>query len=97
MLERVPAAQVPFAWFTADEACGQAGYLRNWLEECDVFYVMAPRCDHQLVTRAERTTRADALVAEFAASAWQRLSVGAGGHGPTAIYWSARVRNPVVL
>jgi hypothetical protein len=27
MLERVLAARIPFAWFTADEASGQAGYL----------------------------------------------------------------------
>lgn len=40
---RTPAAKVSFAWFTADEAYGQAGYLREWLEDHDVFYVMATR------------------------------------------------------
>ena len=34
-------AGVPFSWFTADEAYGQAGWLRAWLEERDVPYVLA--------------------------------------------------------
>ncbi|WP_433662417.1 IS701 family transposase [Nocardia sp. CA-128927] len=90
MLERILAAGVPFRWFTADEAYGQAGYLRDWLEERDVFYVMATRCDQQITTRADRSARADALVAEFKASTWQRLSVGAGAHGPREFDWARR-------
>jgi len=89
MLERVLAAKVPFAWFTADEAYGQAGYLRQWLEDHDVFYVMA-RCDQQVITRADRVARADSLVAEFSAASWQRLSVGAGAHGPREYDWAYR-------
>jgi DDE superfamily endonuclease len=34
MISRAIAAGVPFAWFTADEAYGQAKYLQAWLEEC---------------------------------------------------------------
>ncbi|MEV4127368.1 IS701 family transposase [Nocardia sp. NPDC049707] len=92
MLERVLAAGIPFGWFTADEAYGQAGYLRDWLEDHNVFYVMATRCDQQVTTRADRSARADTLVAEFAASAWQRLSVGAGAHGPREYDWA---RHPI--
>ncbi|BEK87843.1 IS701 family transposase [Nocardia seriolae] len=77
MLERAVAAKVPFRWFTADEACGQAGYLREWCEDHDVFYVLATRCDQQVATRADRIARADELVGEFTASTWQRFSVGA--------------------
>lgn len=90
MLERALAAKVPFMWFTADEAYGQAGYLRDWLEDQDVFYVMATRCDHLMTTRADRTARADVLVTEFGAAAWQRLSVGAGAHGPREFDWARR-------
>lgn len=82
MLERALAAKVPSAWFTVEEAYGQVGYLRDWLEHRDVFYVMAARCDHKLTTRADRTARADKLVAGFADRSWQRLSVGADEHGP---------------
>ena len=32
MISRAIEAGVPFAWFTADEAYGQAKYLQVWLE-----------------------------------------------------------------
>lgn len=68
MLEWVLAAEGPFTWFTADEAHGQAGYLRDWLTERDVFYVMATCCDQPVSTRADRTECADVLIAELPAS-----------------------------
>ena len=81
MLERAMDAGVPFAWFTADEVYGQAKYLRRWLEERDVAYVVAIRCSDTFpVSGAEQ--RADALIAALAARAWQRLSAGRGAHGP---------------
>jgi SRSO17 transposase len=88
MLERVLAAKVPFAWFTADEAYGQAGYLRVWLEEHDVFHVMATRCDDRFTPRDGTVDRADALIAALPAGSWQRLSVGAGAHGPRMYEWA---------
>lgn len=90
MLARALAAGVPFSWFTADEAYGQARYLREWLEDHDVSYVMATRCDEAMTTRADRVERADTLVAELPASRWQRLSVGAGAHGPREYHWAYR-------
>ncbi len=90
MLARALEVGVPFAWFTADEAYGQAGYLREWLESRDVSYVLATRCDQRVATRADRVARVDELVAEFAAGAWQRLSVGAGAHGPREYDWARR-------
>jgi len=80
-------AGVPFAWFTADEVYGQAPYLREWLEDRDVFYVLAIRCRDTLAT-AEGQQRADALIAALPARAWQRLSVGAGAHGPREYDWA---------
>jgi SRSO17 transposase len=44
MLARAIDARVPFAWFTADEVYGQAPCLREWLEDRDVFYVLAIKC-----------------------------------------------------
>ena len=35
--------------------------------------------------------RADALITELAGQSWQRLSVGAGAHGPREYHW-ARIR-----
>jgi len=36
MISRALAAGAPFAWFTADETCGQAKWLQAWLEDQDV-------------------------------------------------------------
>ncbi|PZS06629.1 MAG: hypothetical protein DLM55_12600 [Acidimicrobiales bacterium] len=74
MLARVLAAGVPFAWFTADEDYDQVRALRQWLEARDVPYVVVTRRDDPTTTRADRTARADTLIAELPASAWQRLS-----------------------
>jgi SRSO17 transposase len=87
MLQRALDAGVPFAWFTAEEVYGQAKYLRRWLEERDVAYVMAIRCSDTFpVSGAEQ--RADALIAALSARFWQRLSAGAGAHGPREYHWA---------
>ena len=44
----------------------------------------------QLTTRADRVARADDLVAELGERTWQRLSVGAGAHGPREYDWACR-------
>ena len=87
MIARAIAAGVPFAWFTADETYGQAKWLQAWLEERDVSYVMAIRCSDTL-TMAEGERRADALIAAVPARAWQRISAGAGAHGPREYDWA---------
>ena len=57
MIERAVAAGVPFGWFTADEAYGQNPGLRAWLEEQDIAYVMATRCDDEVASGLYTTTR----------------------------------------
>jgi SRSO17 transposase len=91
MIARAIAARVPFAWFTADEIYGQAKYLQAWLEDQDVSYVMAIRCSDTLTTPAGEQ-RADALIAAMPQRAWQKISAGAGAHGPREYHW---VRIPV--
>jgi SRSO17 transposase len=87
MLSRAIEAGVPFAWFTADEAYGQAKYLRAWLEERDVFHVLAIRCSDTFTTSTGEQ-RADTLIAAAPSRSWQRLSVGAGAHGPREYHWA---------
>jgi SRSO17 transposase len=87
MLTRAIAAGVPFAWFTADEVYGQAKYLHAWLEDQDVSYVLAIKRNDTLTT-SEGEQRADALIAAVPARAWQRLSAGAGAHGPREFHWA---------
>ena len=87
MLQRAIDAAVPFAWFTGDEVYGQAKYLHAWLEERDVFYALAIKRNDTLTT-AEGEQRADALIAALPSRAWQRLSAGAGAHGPREYHWA---------
>ena len=65
MLERAITAGVPFKWFTADEAYGQNPGLRTWLEEQDVAYVMATRCDDEVTSGLFTTTRVDKLSGNY--------------------------------
>jgi SRSO17 transposase len=88
MLERARTAGVPFAWFTADELYGQNPGLRGWLEEQDIAYVMATRCDDEVASGLHTTTRVDVLIAKLPSSAWKRLSCGDGAHGPRRYDWA---------
>ncbi|MDM4723540.1 IS701 family transposase [Micromonospora sp. WMMA1363] len=88
MLQRAIEAGVPFAWFTADEVYGQNPGLRGWLEDQDVAYVMATRCDNAVPSGLHTTSRVNELVARVRAGAWQRLSCGDGAHGPRRYDWA---------
>jgi SRSO17 transposase len=87
MIARAVAAGVPFAWVTADEAYGQAKWLQAWLEDRDIWYVMAIRCSDTLTT-PEGERRADDLIAGLPARSWQKISAGAGAHGPREYHWT---------
>ena len=87
MISRALEAGVPFAWFTADEAYGQAKWLQAWLEERGVSYVMAIRRSDTF-TMPEGEQRADALIAALSPRSWQKISVGAGAHGPREYHWA---------
>ena len=89
MIERAVAAGVPFGWFTADEAYGQNPGLRRWLEEQDIAYVMATRCDDEVPAGLRTTTRVDALIARVRPGAWRRMSCGDGAHGPRVYDWAS--------
>jgi SRSO17 transposase len=88
MLARAIDAAVPFSWVTADEAYGQVKYLRVWLEQHDVAYVLATRCNDDVITTDAHTGRVDELIGALPARAWRRLSVGAGAHGPRLYDWA---------
>jgi SRSO17 transposase len=89
MIERAVAAGVPFGWFTADEAYGQNPGLRSWLEQQDIAYVMATRCDDEVPAGLHTTARVDQLVARVRAGAWRRMSCGDGAHGPRVYDWAS--------
>jgi SRSO17 transposase len=87
MIARAVAARVPFAWFTADEAYGQAKWLQAWLEDQDIFYVAAIRCSDTLTT-LEGERRAGVLIAAVPSRSWQKISAGAGAYGPREYHWA---------
>ena len=87
MIARAVAAGVPFAWFTADEAYGHAKWLQAWLEDQDVFCVMAIQRNDTLATPAGEQ-RADDLIAAVPVRSWQKISAGAGAHGPREYHWA---------
>jgi len=88
MIERAIAAGVPFGWFAADEAYGDNGTLRAWLEASQIRYVLAVSRDHRVAAGAGRALRADALAARLPKRAWQRLSAGPGAKGHRYYHWA---------
>jgi SRSO17 transposase len=109
MIERAVTAGIPFGWVTADEAYGDNGPLRSYLEGRGIAYVLAVACAHVLATPAGGR-RADALAAKLPKRAWQRMSCGDGAKSERRYDWalatgpwhrhasvrpSARVRPPL--
>jgi SRSO17 transposase len=88
MIERAIQAGLPFSWFTADEAYGGNGKLRDWLEENKVAYVVAVACDHRVPAGTGRVIRADRLAAQVPARGWQRMSCGPGSKGERLYDWA---------
>ncbi|WP_189244244.1 IS701 family transposase [Planobispora rosea] len=95
MLTRAIESGVPFRWFTADEAYGQAKSLRFWLEQRDVFHVLATRRNDTVVSMALREERVDELIAALPPQAWRRRSCGQGAHGPRVYAWARAPIRPL--
>lgn len=89
MIERAFDAGVPFGWVTGDEAYGQVGKLRLWLESKGVSHVLAVPKSQMVVSMQLRQRRAHTVIADLDASAWQRLSCGDGAQGPRVYDWAA--------
>ena len=94
MVGRAVALGLPFAWFTADEAYGDNGKLREWLEETGISYVVAVACDTRVPARAGRMIRADRLAAKVPGQGWQRLSCGPGSKGERLYDWAVSPAGP---
>ena len=94
MIERAAAAGIPFAWFTADEAYGDNGPLREWLEASGIAYVVAVSCDHRVPAGTARVIRADRLAAKIPPAGWQRVSCGPGSKGDRFYDWALADAGP---
>ncbi len=94
MIERAMKAGLPFSWFSADEAYGDNGLLRDWLEEARVAYVVAVSCDHLVPAGAGKAIRADTLAAKVPARGWHTMSCGPGSKGERWYDWALAVAGP---
>jgi len=54
MIERAVSAGIPFSWVTADEAYGDNGPLRTFLEQEGIAYVLAVARDHLVARPRDR-------------------------------------------
>ena len=88
MIGRAVTAGVPFAWTAGDEAYGDNGPLRAWLENTRLRYVLAVSRDHRVAAGAGHVIRADELAARLPRRAWQRLSAGEGVKGHRYHDWA---------
>jgi SRSO17 transposase len=94
MLERVSAAQTPFAWVVADSVYGSNLDLRTWLEQHHHSYVLAVACDEPVGIRTSDGQRRQVEVREVEAlllvdQEWQRLAISEGTKGPRLFDWAA--------
>jgi SRSO17 transposase len=88
MIERALDAGMPFGWFAGDEAYGQVGRLRMWLESRGVAHVLAVPKSQMVISMELRQRRAHAVIADLPATAWQRINCGDGAHGPRLYDWA---------
>ena len=90
MITKAMAAKVPATWVTADEAYGDNGAFRAKLARLGLGYVVAVSCTHRIPAfpGGKRRLRADRIAAALPASAWQRISAGAGSKGPRWYDWA---------
>jgi SRSO17 transposase len=88
MIARALAAKLPFRWVTADEAYGQVGRLRSWLEEHNLAYVVAVPKSQMVICMDLGQRRADTVITDLAEADWHRLSCGNGAHGQRLYDWA---------
>ena len=82
MLERAFDAGVPCRWVTGDEVYGGDRTLRLVLEQRRQPFVLAVACNEPLWHGGPVYRPAQEIAAQLPATAWQRLSAGAGTKGP---------------
>ena len=87
MICRALDAGVPAGWVAGDEVYGANPRLRAELEARQIGYVLAVACDHRVRVGGD-SQRADALLRQVPARAWQQLSCGTGAKGHRLYDWA---------
>src|SRR6266545_45793 len=87
MICRALDAGVPAAWVAGDEVYGANPKLRAELQARGIGYVLAVACDDH-VGFGGVSRRADALLGQVPARAWQQVSCGKGAKGHRDYDWA---------
>lgn len=88
MVDRALAADVPFAWFTADEEFGQNPGLRAHLEAAGIGYVMAVPKNTEVGTREGMAKTIADVAAAVRPADWTRRACGLGAKGFRTYDWA---------
>jgi SRSO17 transposase len=96
MIARAVAAKVPFGWVTGDTVYGNDRRLRVWLEEQDIFHVMAVAAN-QHVWVGFRQLRIKSIIETIAKNAWHLKSCGAGSKGERIYEWAVAPLTSIML
>jgi SRSO17 transposase len=88
MIERAAAADVPFHWVTGDEVYGNHRRLRLWLEQQQIWHVLALASNQYVWLPEIRQVTVQALAATASAADWVRLAAGDGAKGPRLYDWA---------
>jgi len=88
MIERALDAGVPCRWVTGDEVYGGDRTLRFVLEQRRQPFVLAIACNEPLWRDGPVYRPAQEIADQLPATAWQRLSAGAGTKGPRFYDWA---------
>ena len=96
MIARAVAAKVPFLWVTGDAVYGNDRRLRVWLEEQDIFHVMAVAAN-QHVWVGFRQLRIKSVIETIAKNAWHLKSCGAGSKGERIYEWAVAPLTSIML
>jgi SRSO17 transposase len=96
MIARAVEARVPFLWVTGDAVYGNDRRLRVWLEEQDIFHVLAVGI-HQHVWVGFRQLRVKTIIEAIPENAWHLLSCGAGSKGERVYQWAIAPLTSIML
>jgi SRSO17 transposase len=88
MIEGAQAAQVPFAWFTADEEFGQNPGLCDYLESRRLPYVMGIPKNTTFRDAGGVTHEIEGCAKRLSRNAWQRRACGIGSKGYRVYDWA---------
>jgi SRSO17 transposase len=89
MLADAIAAEVVFAYFTADSGYGRDPGLRGFCHDQGVAYVMAVPVDLPLIASRGNATRPDLVASRLEAADFERRSCGHGTKGERYYDWAA--------